>query len=105
MVNASHPFRARVLLHSCDRTQQLLKDLLQRNEQTLPMTVVAKSLGYPKRILYRHFPEIYRAISAQYIKYMKKSRVKRIEQCCEEIKQAVQQFHSEGIYPSEAAIS
>jgi hypothetical protein len=36
---------------------------------------------------------------------MKESRVTRIEQCCEEVKQAVQEFHSEGIYPSEAAIS
>ncbi|MBD2302143.1 hypothetical protein [Nostoc sp. FACHB-190] len=31
--------------------------------------------------------------------------MKRIEKCCEEVKQAVQQFHTEGIYPSEAAIS
>lgn len=88
-----------------DRTQQLLEDLLQRNEQPLPMTVVAKSLRHPKRILYRHFPELCRAISAQYVKYMKESRIKRIEQCCEEVKQAVKQFHTEGIYPSEAAIS
>ncbi|MCL6754432.1 hypothetical protein KBT16_27020 [Nostoc sp. CCCryo 231-06] len=36
---------------------------------------------------------------------MKESRIKRIEQCCEEVKQAVTQFHTEGIYPSEAAIS
>ena len=36
---------------------------------------------------------------------MKESRIKRIEQCCEEVKQAVRQFHTEGIYPSEAAIS
>lgn len=88
-----------------DRTQQLLQDLLQRNEQPLPMTVVAKLLGYPKRILYRHFPELCRAISAQYIVYMKESRIKRIEQCCEDVKQAVRHFHNQGIYPSEPAIS
>lgn len=88
-----------------DCTQQLLEDLLQRNEQPLPMTLVAKRLGYPKRILYRHFPELCKAISGQYVKYMKESRIKRIEQCCEEVKQAVKQFHAEGVYPSEAAIS
>lgn len=85
--------------------QQLLEDVLQRNEQPLPMTEVAKRLGHPKRILYRHFPELCKAISAQYIKYMKESRVKRIEKCCEEVKQAVKQFHNQGTYPSEAAIS
>ncbi|MHC5730467.1 MAG: hypothetical protein ACYTXY_41445 [Nostoc sp.] len=36
---------------------------------------------------------------------MKESRIKRIEHCCEEVKQAVKQVHTEGIYPSEAAIS
>jgi hypothetical protein len=88
-----------------DSIQQLLEDILQKNEQPLPMTEVAKRLGHPKRILYRHFPELCRAISAQYVKYVKESRIKRIEQCCEEVKQAVRQFHAEGIYPSEAAIS
>lgn len=88
-----------------DRTQQLLENLLQRNEQPLPMTVVAKRLGYPKRILYRHFPELCKAISGQYVKYMKESRIKRIEKCCQEVKQVVQQFYAEGVYPSEAAIS
>ncbi|MEH1924319.1 hypothetical protein [Nostoc sp.] len=36
---------------------------------------------------------------------MKESRLKRIDQCCEEVKLAVRQVHTEGIYPSEAAIS
>jgi hypothetical protein len=36
---------------------------------------------------------------------MKESRIKRIEHCCEEVKQAVRQVHTEGIYPSEATIS
>ncbi|MHC5934579.1 hypothetical protein [Nostoc sp.] len=88
-----------------DRTQQLLQNVLQANEQPLPITAVAKHLGYPKRVLYRHFPQLCRAISAEYVKYMKESRIKRIERCCEEVKQAVRQFHTEGIYPSEAAIS
>lgn len=88
-----------------ERVQQLLEDLLQKNEQPLPMTSAAKRLGYPKRILYRHFPELCRAISAQYVKYVKKSRIHRIEQCCQEVKQAVRTLHAEGIYPSEVAIS
>lgn len=69
------------------------------------MTAVAKQLGYSKRVLYRHFPELCQAISAQYVEYMKESRLKRIEQCCEDVKKPVRQFHCEGIYPSEAAIS
>ncbi|WP_335115154.1 TetR/AcrR family transcriptional regulator [Nostoc sp.] len=88
-----------------DRTQQLLENVLQANEQPLPMTAVAKRLGYPKRVLYRHFPELCRAISAEYVKYIKESRIKRIEYCCAEVKQAVRQLHTEGIYPSEASIS
>ncbi|UKO97567.1 hypothetical protein [Nostoc sp. UHCC 0870] len=87
-----------------DRTQHLLENVLQANEQPLPMTAVAKSLGYPKRVLYRHLPELCRAISAKYVNYMKESRIKRIEHCCEEVKQAVRQVHTEGIYPSEGAI-
>ncbi|HEY9693625.1 MAG TPA: TniQ family protein [Oculatellaceae cyanobacterium] len=88
-----------------ERVQKLLEDLLHKNEQPLPMTSAAKALGYPKRVLYRHFPELCRAISAQYVEYMKQSRVKRIKQCCEEVQQAVRQLHSEGLYPNEAAIS
>ena len=36
---------------------------------------------------------------------MKESLTKRIEECCKEVKQAVRQFHAEGIYPSKVAIS
>ncbi|MEH2456829.1 hypothetical protein [Nostoc sp.] len=61
-----------------DRTQQLLENVLQANEQPLPMTAVAKRIGYPKRVLYRHFPELCRAISAEYVKCMKESRIKRM---------------------------
>jgi hypothetical protein len=88
-----------------EQVQQLLEDLLQKNEQPLPMTSAAKLLAYPKRVLYRHFPELCRAISAQYVEYMKESRIKRIKQCCQEVQQAVRQLHSEGLYPNEAAIS
>ena len=69
------------------------------------MTEVAKRIGHDKRIIHRHFPALCRAISAQYLSYKKQARLKRIEQSCQQVRQAVNKLDAEGIYPSEARVS
>ena len=89
-----------------NRVQRLLESVLQGHEKPPPpMTEVAKRLGRDKRVLRRRFPELCRAISAQYLEYKKEARTERIKQCCEEVQQVVKKLHTQGIYPSEAHVS
>jgi len=46
------------------------------------MTEGAKRLGYNKRVIRRHFPDLCRAISAQHLQHKKQMRAKRIEGLC-----------------------
>jgi transcriptional regulator GlxA family with amidase domain len=88
-----------------NRVQRLLESVLQGHEKPPPMTEVAKRLGRDKRVLRRRFPELCRAISAQYLEYKKEARTERIKRCCEEVQQVVKKLHTQGIYPSEAHVS
>jgi hypothetical protein len=89
-----------------DRVQRSLLSVLQGNEKPPPpMTEVAKRIGHDKRIIHRHFPHLCRAISAEYLSYKKQARFKRIEQSCEQVRQAVKKLDSEGMYPTEARVS
>jgi hypothetical protein len=89
-----------------NQAQRLLEGVLQGDEEPLPpMTEVAKRLGYDKRVLRRRFPDLCRAISAQYLEYKKEARTQRIKQCCEEVKQVVKKLYAQGVYPSEAHVS
>jgi hypothetical protein len=88
------------------QVQRGLESVLQGDEKPPPpMTEVARRLGYDKRVIHRHFPNLCKAISAQYVKYKSQARLTRIKQCCEKVQQAVKQLHAEGVYPSEARIS
>jgi hypothetical protein len=92
--------------YDLNQAQRLLEGVLQGDEEPLPpMTEVAKRLGYDKRVLRRRFPDLCRAISAQYLEYKKEARTQRIKQCCEEVKQVVKKLYAQGVYPSEAHVS
>jgi hypothetical protein len=69
-----------------------------------PMSQVAKKLGYDHSFLYKHLPDLCRAISDRFEKY-------RTEQCEEkkrllirEVRQATLEIHSQGIYPSQSRV-
>jgi hypothetical protein len=69
-----------------------------------PMSQVAKKLGYDHSFLYKHLPDMCRAISDRSEKY-------RTEQCEEkkrllirEVRQATLEIHSQGIYPSQSRV-
>ncbi len=46
-----------------------------------------------------------KAISEQYRSYQKSLRIKGIENCCQEIEQAILTIHKFGEYPSEPRVS
>ncbi|MEC4813049.1 MAG: TniQ family protein [Scytonema sp. PMC 1069.18] len=78
-----------------------------QNEQEPPLTMkeVAKRLGYDRRTIFRHFPDLCHAISDKYRNYRKACYAKKIEQSCEEVQQIVLKLHHQAEYPSEARVS
>lgn len=76
------------------------------SEETPPPTVkeVALGLGYDIRLLYRHFPELCKNISAKYHSYQKEDHTKRINQFCVEVQRITFKLHQDGVYPSEAQL-
>ncbi|MEL4898583.1 hypothetical protein [Crocosphaera sp. Alani8] len=89
-----------------DSIRQHLEGFLKDKIATpIPMTEMAKRLGHNKRVIYRHFPELCRSISARYLKYKQELRSRRITMACEQVQQIVQQIYAEGKYPTEALVS
>jgi transcriptional regulator with XRE-family HTH domain len=71
----------------------------------LPMTEVARVLGYNKRVIHRHFPEKCRAISARYLADKRAKRLQKIREACGEVRRAVRQLREMGIYPTENRVA
>ncbi len=69
------------------------------------MTEVAKTLAIHPGTLSKHFPELCKAISAKYRSYHAQIRRKKINECCQEVRQAFAILHQRGEYPSEARVS
>ena len=65
------------------------------------MEQVARDLQINRRTIFQHFPELCRAISANYTKHRTAKHKQAIEECCQEVRKAVGQLHSEGKYPSQ----
>lgn len=98
--------RAKSKLFEVDRVQQYLEVILADRKSTpLSMEEVARQLGCHRRTIYRHFPDLCRAISAKYVAYQKDSYSKAIEECCEEVRRIAVDLYSQGKYPNESVIS
>lgn len=69
------------------------------------MKEVAEQIGFDRRTISKHYPELCKAISAKYYRYQDRVRAKKIEQCCQEVRQAVFTLIQKGEYPSEARVS
>ncbi|MDJ0730847.1 MAG: TniQ family protein [Crocosphaera sp.] len=83
-----------------------LKLLLKENrEPPMSMEEVARQLGYDRRTIFRHCPELCRLVSAKYIKYQKRTHIQKLDDCCAEVRQAVFDLHTQGKYPSEAKVA
>jgi len=81
--------------------RQSLEDVLAQEEQPPPsMRAVAKRLNYSPRELREHFPELSKAICSRRKDYYKVRREQRILQLKDEIRQAMLEIHSQGLYPS-----
>jgi AraC-like DNA-binding protein len=81
--------------------QQRLENILAQVEQPPPsMRTVAKRLNYSPRELREYFPELNRAICKRRKEYYKARREQRLLHLKEEIRQAMFELHSQGLYPS-----
>jgi transcriptional regulator with XRE-family HTH domain len=88
------------------QVQQALSSILAESQQPPPtLKEVAESLRYNRRLLYRHFPDLCYAIAAKSRQYLHACRLEAVAQCCEEVRQATLNLHSQGEYPTEARVS
>ncbi len=82
-------------------TRQVLEAVLASDEQPPPpMRQVARRLGKEHSFLYAHFPDLCREISARYMAYQKERGRQRVQQLCDEVRQAAITIHAQDIYPS-----
>ena len=66
---------------------------------------VSDALGFHKRTISNHFPNLSKAITKKYRSYRKLKTEIRIQNCCQEIEEIVSDLHKSGEYPTEARIS
>ena len=85
--------------------EEHLISILNSSERPLKMGEVAQRLNIDRRIIYAHFPNLCKSISAKYHTYQKQQTVERIQKCCQEVEQAVYNLRQAGEYPSEARVS
>ena len=108
LVTATPKTRTRVQSKQfeANRVQQYLEVILAARESTpSSMEEVARQLGCHRRTIYRHFPDLCRAISAKYVAYQKDCYTKAIEECCEEVRRIAIDLYNQGKHPNESAIS
>lgn len=89
-----------------NKVQEALLAVLVSNEEPPPtMKEVAQRLEHDRRTILRHFPHLCHAISAKYLSHSEASRLNKIEQYCQEVRQATLHLHRSGKYPTEARVS
>ncbi|MEL6930844.1 MAG: TniQ family protein [Cyanobacteria bacterium J06600_6] len=69
------------------------------------MKEVAEKLGFDVRVISEHYPELCKAISGQHRRDRNLVQAQKIEECCQEVRQAVSTLIYRGEYPSEARVS
>jgi transcriptional regulator with XRE-family HTH domain len=85
--------------------QQLLDVLELPDEESPSFKEVSETLGYNRRVLSRHFPDLCQAISAKYRRSAKAIYYQTLNKCCEEIRTVTYSLYSEGKYPTEALVA
>ncbi len=87
------------------RIQQRLREVLASNEEVPSVTELARQLGYSASLIWKHFTDLCKCISARYLAQKRKRREERVRATCEEIRQAVLLLHNQGIYPGAKRVS
>ena len=110
-----------VVLHKCQgqsRTPRMSPQIFDSNQVKSTLLAVlttsdnppsikeiAKQLGYDRRTIFTHFPDLCRAISSKCRTYNRERHKENIEQSCKEVQQIVLHLHSVGVYPTETSVS
>ena len=68
------------------------------------MSAVAKRLNYDHSFLYKHVPELCRAISDRYRAYRKRKREERKQKILDEVRQATFRVYGQNLYPSQERV-
>jgi transcriptional regulator with XRE-family HTH domain len=69
-----------------------------------PMSRVAKKLGYDHSFLYKHLPELCRAVSSKFEKYRAEQREEKNRLLLREVRQVTLDIHAQGVYPSQVRV-
>ncbi|MBD2455271.1 helix-turn-helix transcriptional regulator [Nostoc sp. FACHB-87] len=102
----SHTTRISPKLFDSEQVQNALLAVLASDEMFPPtMKEVAQRLGYDRRTIFQHFPQLCQDISTQYLNYRKALRLENIELSCKEVKKIAADLCSEDIYPTEKLVS
>ncbi|MGN4633765.1 TniQ family protein [Bacillus cereus group sp. MYBK34-1] len=87
-----------------DVALSILQKYAQYSDSNISMNVLAKQLGYSKRTLYDHFPNLCKAISAKNTGVIKEKTTQVYVSNCLLIYQHVESLMQQGIYPSRRRI-
>jgi hypothetical protein len=85
-------------------TERVLRAIL-KEQTSLPMRAVAEKLELNKRLLYKHFPDLCKAISAKHTHHQQVDYNNRRNQSQKEIKQTTLRLRTNGIYPSRRRVA
>ncbi len=88
-----------------NQVRDFLLTILASNEEPPTMKEVAIRIGYDRRTIFKHFPDLCRSISTKCRIYNKGCHSRKIEQSCKEIQEIVFKLHHQGEYPTEARVS
>jgi AraC-like DNA-binding protein len=87
------------------RVQKRLQEVLASDEDVPSMSELAGQLGYDVTLIWNHFTNLCKGISARYRDQKHKRREEQMKTVCEEIRQVVLLLHNQGIYPSAKRVS
>src|SRR5713226_4675791 len=91
------PASARIDRQKC---LELIQAILDGREEPLSIRQLAKRLGYGEHALTDHFPQECAFITKMTQEYRKQRQKQRLEQACDQVRQAMMTLHAQGIYPS-----
>ncbi|WP_255290533.1 TniQ family protein [Bacillus cereus] len=87
-----------------NRALSILGEYANNSERIISMTELAKLIGYPKRTLYEHFPDLCKIISAKNKEFIKRRTKQVYEDNCLIIDNCVEILGKHGVYPSRRKI-
>lgn len=87
-----------------DTALSILQKYAHHSDSNISMNVLAKQLGYSKRTLYNHFPNLCKAISAKNAGVIKEKATQVYVSNCLVIDQHVESLMQQGVYPSRRRI-